>query len=53
MASNCANVQISNVCLPTTLQEKKLLWMEKQIEKEREKKMKVRCKGPSEIYRKY
>jgi hypothetical protein len=46
MASNYPQVQTSNGPLPstTTLQEKKLRWIEKQMKKKREQAMKVRDK---------
>jgi hypothetical protein len=44
MSSNCAPVQISNSLPPTTLKEKKMIWMEKQMKGKMEKAKKVRDK---------
>ena len=41
MASNYAKLQIGNGHTTTTMQEKKLKWIEKQMKKKREKTMKV------------
>jgi hypothetical protein len=41
MTSNYAQDPISNGHSSTTLQEKKLIWIEKQMRKKREKAMKV------------
>lgn len=46
MESNCVKVQISSPHPPTTLKEKKLIWMEKQMGKRQEKTMKVGDKVP-------
>jgi hypothetical protein len=46
MTSNMAQVQIGNGFLPKSLRERKLAWMEKQMEKIQEKAVKVGEKVP-------
>jgi hypothetical protein len=52
MASNCAKDQIGRGHLPTTLREKKIIWMTKRMIRKREKTKKVRDDVSSEDFHK-